>query len=192
MKSRELGGKAVVPGLRGGSARVALGSRGRTWSDGEQQGVSCGARRTVLTPHFSEPCWPAPGGRGWRARPEQMAPRTLGCLLTCFRTHFGVWCLKKVRILVLRKKSQSIIKNGINFGDGVKPTGAGDAPGACAVTVPAALAVSCRSCKPRALSPETVGPARSPWLPPPLLLQPEREARPPDLLQTRLTAGPSK
>lgn len=104
----------------------------------------------MLAPHFSEPCWPAPGGRGWRARPEQMAPRTLGCLLACFRTHFGVWCLKKV-ILVLRKKSQSIMKNGINFGDGVKPTGAGDAPGACAVMVPAALA----------------GPVRSPWLPRP-------------------------
>lgn len=58
--------------------------------------------------------------------------------------------------------------------------------------VPAALAVSCRSCKPRALSPETRGSRALPVAAPPLLLQPEREARPPDLLQTRLTAGPSK
>ena len=28
---------------------------------------------------------------------------TLGCLLTCFRIHFGVWCLKKIDSL-LRKK----------------------------------------------------------------------------------------
>ena len=54
MKTRALGGNAMVPGLRGGSAPVALGSRGGPWSDGEQQGVPCGAWAGLCLPPISQ------------------------------------------------------------------------------------------------------------------------------------------
>ena len=75
---------------------------------------------------------------------------TLGCLLTCFRIHFGVWCLKKIDSLLRKKvyyKKQSSL--------GMEPAGAGDAPAAYAVMVPAVLGVSCCRCSV----------CRDPWVP---------------------------